>query len=117
MQWGYNFYFSQLSVYEINPYMTTSSDKAFPSGDPFSVYPSKDGVYPSMRAYIFKDALQDVEICRALEKRIGREKVEDIIKNEAGMKITFKKYPRNSEFVPQLMNKMRKMIAEFDAKK
>lgn len=117
LQWGYNFYFSQLSVYEINPYMTTSSDKAFPSGDPFSVYPSKDGVYPSMRAYIFKDALQDVEICRALEKRIGREKVEQLIKNEAGMKITFKKYPRNSEFVPQLMNKMRKMIAEFDAKK
>lgn len=112
LQWGYNFYYSQLSLYEINPYVTTSGDKAFSSGDPFSVYPSKDGVYPSMRAYIFKDALQDIEICRALEEKLGRETVTELIEKEAGMKITFKKYPRNNEFVPELMTKMRKMLAE-----
>lgn len=40
LQWGYNFYFSQHSEYVVNPYLTTSSDGAFPSGDPFSVYPA-----------------------------------------------------------------------------
>lgn len=112
LQWGYNFYFSQYSTYEVNPYVTTSADMSFPSGDAFSVYPAKNGVYPSMRAYIFKDALQDVEICRALEARIGRAAVEKLIEDEAGMKITFADYPRNSEFIPNLMKKMRKMLAE-----
>ncbi len=112
LQWGYNFYFNQHSRNEINPYITTSSDKAFPSGDPFSVYPVKNGVVPSLRAIIFKEALEDVEICRKLESYIGREKVVEMIDEAAGMELTFSEYPRNNDYIPELIEKMEQLIKE-----
>lgn len=110
LHWGYNFYYSQRSLYEINPYVTSSADMSFPSGDSFTVYPSKDGAYASSRGKIFKEALQDIEICRMLEQKIGKEKVVELIEKEAGMEVTFSYYPRNTEFIPRLMNKMRAML-------
>lgn len=110
LQWGYNFYFSHRSVYPINPYMISSGDKSFPSGDAFSVYPTQTGVTPSLRAVIFKEALQDIELCRMLEEKIGKDAVVELIEKEAGMEITFSQYPRNNEFIPDLMNKIRNML-------
>lgn len=114
LQWGYNFYNNQLSREPINPYLTTSSDKAFPSGDPFSVYPVKNGVIPSLRAVVFRDALNDVEICRKLESYIGREAVVELIDREAGMELSFKDYPRNNDFIISLTEKMEEMIKDFN---
>lgn len=113
LHWGYNFYFNQYSRAEINPYITTSSDKAFPSGDPFSVYPVKNGVIPSLRAIIFKEALEDIQICKKLEEFIGKEKVVEMIDNKAGMCLTFSEYPKNNQYVPQLIEEMEKMIKEY----
>lgn len=113
LQWGYNFYYSQFSLKLINPFITSSSDKAFPSGDPFSVYPVKDGAVPSLRALIFKEALEDIEICRLLESYIGKEKVIELIDKEAQTEITFDNYPRNHTYIPSLMEKMKQMIASF----
>lgn len=113
LQWGFNFYNSQLSRKKINPYITTSCDKAFPSGDPFSVYPVNNGVVPSLRAVVFKEALDDVEICKTLEKYIGREKVIEMIDKAAGMNITFKDYPRNNDYIPTLMEEMKKLIKKY----
>lgn len=110
LHWGYNFYFSQLSRYPINPYTTTSSDGAFPSGDPFSVYPTNNGPIPSLRAKVFYEALQDIRLCQALEERIGREEVIAMIDTEAGMDVTFTDYPRNSVFVPRLTEKMKSLL-------
>ena len=112
MQWGYNFYYSQLSKRKINPYITTSADKGFPSGDPFSVYPIKDGCTPSLRAVIFKEALEDIEILRLLEEKIGKENVIKMIDEEAKMDLTFKDYPRDIDFIPSLIEKAIKMINE-----
>lgn len=112
LQWGYNFYYSSLSRYEVNPFVVTSSGNAFPSGDAFSVYPGKDGPLPSLRALIFREALQDVEICRTLENIIGRDKVVEMIDKEAGMNLTFSEYPRNSSFIPKLIEKMEQIIKE-----
>lgn len=98
LQWGFNFYYSQLSVFKINPYVTTSAEKSFPSGDPFSVYPGANGPLPSLRAKVFKEALQDISLCRLLEKYIGKENVVKFIEDKAEMEITFSKYPRNSVF-------------------
>ena len=75
LHWGYNFYNGRLSRYPVNPYLTTSGDGAFPSGDPFIVYPGKDTVYTSIRGEVFYDAIQDMDICIALEHHIGREAV------------------------------------------
>lgn len=116
LNWGFNFYNGQVSRYLINPYMTSSSDKAFPSGDAFRVYPMEKGPVPSLRAKIFNEALQDVDVCKLLEKYIGRDAVIKMIDEEAGMDLTFFEYPRNAEFIPNLMNKMKEMIAEYSAK-
>lgn len=110
LHWGYNFYFSQLSRYPINPYTTTSADGAFPSGDPFSVYPTNNGPIPSLRAKVFFEALQDIRVCQALEERIGHEAVVRLIDEEAGMEVTFADYPRNSTFIPALMEKMKGLL-------
>ena len=42
LHWGYNFYNTQFSIERINPYEVTDSGNAFPSGDPFLVYPGAD---------------------------------------------------------------------------
>ncbi len=113
LHWGLNFYNSQLSKKKINPYITSSAEKAFPSGDPFSVYPIENDVVPSLRALIFKEALNDVEICRKLESYIGRSKVIEMIDKAAGMEVTFDNYPRNAEYVPNLIEEMEKMIESY----
>ncbi len=115
LQWGYNFYYSRYSLYKINPYVTTSADGAFPSGDAFSVYPGEHGPLKSLRAVVFKEALQDIEVCKLLEQYIGHEKVVELIEKEAGMTLTFSEYPRNSEFITSLMEKMKRMIREYQA--
>ncbi len=113
LQWGYNFYYNQQSRQLINPYVTTSADKAFPSGDPFSVYPIKNGVTPSLRALVFREALNDIQVCQTLEGLIGREKVIELIDNTAGMNLTFTDYPKNNYFITSLIEIMEKKIKEF----
>ncbi|MBR5446978.1 MAG: DUF4091 domain-containing protein [Clostridia bacterium] len=114
LQWGYNFYYSQESVKKIDPYYTTSADKAFPSGDAFSVYPVENGVVPSLRALVFKEALNDISVCMKLEEYIGRDAVIEMIDLEAGMNVTFKEYPRRADYILDLIAKMQKMIEEFE---
>ena len=116
LQWGYNFYYSQYSRYEINPYITSSADGAFPSGDAFSVYPGKDGPLKSLRAIIFYESLQDILICKMLERIIGKSKVVEFIDNMADMDISFSHYPRNSTFVPEVISEMKMEILKAIAK-
>lgn len=106
LQWGYNFYYNQRSRKKINPYITSSADRAFPSGDAFSVYPGDNKPLPSLRVCVFKEALEDMEVCRLLESYIGREKVIEMIDTAAGSELTFANYPRNPYFVPNLIEKM-----------
>ena len=116
LHWGYNYYNSQNSRYNVNPYMTSSCDKTFESGDAFTVYPMVDGPVPSLRGLIFNEALQDVEVCKKLEEYIGRDAVVKMIDDVAGMDVTFKEYPRNSTYIPNLMQKMKSIIAEYSVK-
>lgn len=110
LQWGYNFYHADRSMYVIDPYLTSSGDGMVPSGDPFSVYPGKDGPVASLRALNFKDALQDVDILKALAQRTSHEHVVELIEKLAGMEIRFDKYPRNYEFIPALMDAVRQEL-------
>ena len=92
LHWGFNFYYSQLSKREINPFLVTDADEAFQSGDAFSVYPGKNGPYESLRSVVFYEALQDYRACRLLESFIGKEKVDELINEDGDIK--FNKYPR-----------------------
>ena len=110
LQWGYNFYYSKLGLYEINPYIVTSTDGLYSSGDAFSVYPGRNGAIPSMRALVFREALEDISLCRLLEKKIGKEAVVKLIEGEAGMEINFKSYPKDIEFFPRLTKRIKEAL-------
>jgi hypothetical protein len=98
LQWGYNFYYTQLAVKKIDPYAVTDAGAAFPSGDAFSVYPIENGASPSLRQKVFSNALEDIRLLMLLEQKIGRPNTLALLEQVAGMEITFTEYPHNEEF-------------------
>lgn len=107
LQWGYNFYNSQYSLYNLNPYQSTDAGCGFPSGDSFLVYPGKDGKpEESIRIMVLEEAFSDLRFLYGAEKELGREKVEEIIRQTAGMDVTWKKYP----YAPQFFVNLRENI-------
>ena len=110
LQWGYNFYYSQLSRELINPFAVTDSRNAFPSGDPFSVYPGRDGVIESTRLKVFKEALQDISALKYLEKFIPKDEIISLIEKEAGCEIEFDSFPKNEEFLIKIREKINLII-------
>lgn len=113
LHWGLNFYNCCVSKYPVNPYVTTSGDKAFPSGDPFILYPGRDSVYGSIRGQVTYEAVQDMDICYALEQYAGREAVTAMIDRAAGYEIRFDHYPKNKEFLENLRAEMVEKIRKF----
>lgn len=95
-----------LSLYPIDPYLTTSGDLAYPSGDPYILYPAKDGVYGSIRGEITYEAIQDMNVCFALEELIGRDAVVKMIDDAAGFELRFDNYPRCKEYLENLRHNM-----------
>ena len=112
LHWGFNFYNACRSVYAIDPYVTTSGDGAYPSGDPFIVYPGRDCVYPSIRGEVTYEAVQDMDICFALERVVGRDAVIQMIDEAAGGDLRFDAYPQSNEFIEALRQKMIQRIVQ-----
>ena len=110
LHWGYNFYNSRHSVKKINPYKVTDAGGAFPSGDAFSVYPYRNGVIPSIRLKVFKEALDDVSMLYMVERKIGKEATIALIEEVAGQEITFKSYPHDAEFSRKLRERIIKIL-------
>ncbi|NLB42722.1 MAG: DUF4091 domain-containing protein, partial [Clostridiales bacterium] len=111
LQWGYNFYYSQYSKRPIDPFVVTDSGKAFPSGDPFVVYPGEDGPLDSLRFEVFHDALQDQRALNRLEEKIGREKVIALLEEGLEEPITFSVYPRDAEWLLNKREQINSMLA------
>lgn len=77
LHWGYNFYNASLSRYRIDPYRSTDADAAFPSGDPFLVYPGEGGKpEESIRLLVLEQAMNDLRALTLAEERTGREALE-----------------------------------------
>lgn len=109
LHWGYNFYNSEYSLYPINPYMCNDSSGAFPSGDPFLVYPGKDGKPEgSIRLMLMDEALSDYCAMLALEGLVGRDAVMNCIEEDAV--IEMKKYPQSSAWLVTMRDKINRMI-------
>ena len=107
LHWGYNFYNSMFSIEHINPFFDTHAGYAFPSGDPFLVYPGADGEpWSSIRAEVQREGLDDMRALEELEKRVGRERVVEIIYENVKEKITFEKYPRDAQYLYRLRNRV-----------
>lgn len=117
MQWGLNFYHSQLSYHPVDPWVTTSSEGSFPSGDAFILYPGHNTVYGSTRAEVMYDALQDVRICQALEQYIGRDAVCEILDTANGDTLEFGNFPKRDGFLIGLREKLLTRLAAEAAKK
>lgn len=111
LHWGYNFYYSQYSKREINPFLVTDSDSAFPSGDAFSVYPGSNGPLESTRIKIFKHALQDIQALNLLEKYISKDEI--IAMMDSQTDITFKNYPHSAEFLLNLREEVNQKIKSY----
>lgn len=95
LQWGYNFYNTHLSQRPIDPYLVNDGDGAFPSGDPFVVYPAQNGeALDSVRHEIFYDAIQDYNLmCRA-EEAFGRDAAARLL-TDLGFAENFTDYPHD----------------------
>lgn len=107
LHWGYNFYNSMFSIEHIDPFFDTHAGFAFPSGDPFLVYPGADGEpWSSIRAEVQREGLDDMRALEELEKRVGRERVVEIIYEGVEGKITFENYPQDAEYLYRLRNKV-----------
>ena len=112
LQWGYNYYYSTLSQYPINPYVSPDSDGRFQGGDPFKVYPGNDGrALESIRLVVFHEALQDLRAMQLLESLSSKEKVMSIL--EDGIEpLTFKNYPHGAEYILSTREKINAEIAK-----
>lgn len=107
LQWGYNFYNSQLSRRRINPFMVTDADMAFPSGDSYSVYPGEDGPLLSLRAEVFADGLRDMRALKFLESLTDRQTVLNLIGD-----VTLTEYPLDAQYLVNLRESVNRKIAE-----
>ena len=118
LHWGYNFYNSQFSIEHINPYEVTDAGNAFPSGDPFLVYPGKDGnPEESIRMMVHYEAMTDLRALKLLESLTSREHVMELIEGELAEPLTFKKYPKSDMYLITLRNRVNREIAEITGRK
>ena len=118
LHWGYNFYNSQFSIEHINPYEVTDAGNAFPSGDPFLVYPGKDGnPEESIRMMVHYEAMTDLRALKLLESLTGREHVMELIEGELAEPLTFKRYPKSDMYLITLRNRVNREIAEITCRK
>lgn len=113
LHWGYNFYNSQYSVNHVNPYLVTDAGGAFPSGDSFLVYPGAHGQpYDSLRFMVLAEALYDLRALKRLEELAGKEYVDQLIHKDLDYRITFKKYPKEAEYLLTLRERVNRAIME-----
>ena len=100
LQWGYNFYYTQLSKGLVDPFKVTDAGGKFPSGDSFIVYPAPDGTpYHSLRLKVFYDGLQDMAALRTLEKLTDKKTCLDIIEKKGKYNLTFREYPHDNKWL------------------
>lgn len=117
LQWGFNFYNSKYSIAAIDPYKDTHSSYAFPSGDPYLVYPGADGnPVSSIRNQVQMEAFYDLRALRLLEELVGRETVENLIMEGVTEKITFSKYPKSADYLLKLRRKVNREIEKTEGR-
>lgn len=110
LQWGYNFYNSHLSLTHIDPYKVTDANGVFAAGDPFIVYPGENGEAEcSLRIKVLYEGFCDLAALRGLEKKIGREKVLEMIGD-----ISMTEYPRDSEWLIELRENINRQFMHFE---
>lgn len=110
LQWGFNFYYSQYSIYPIDPWVITDGDGFAPAGDTFQVYPGPKGQpVESIRMMVCAHAMQDLRAMQWLESLAGREAVMGLLREELG-EMDFKHYPLEGEKQLRLRERINREI-------
>ena len=113
LQWGYNFYNSQYSMYPINPYAVTDADGFVPGGDPFQVYPGADGrPEESLRIMVTQQALFDLRALKWLESLTDRAFVMELIEGDLAEPIRFDRYPKEDDYLLMLRSRVNSEIVK-----
>lgn len=113
LQWGYNFYYTQLSKALIDPYEVSDAGGKFPSGDSYIVYPAKDGTaHHSIRLKVFFDGLQDMAALNTLKKITNKDICLATIEENNKYNITFSDYPHSDEWLLNTREKINFAIKE-----
>ena len=113
LHWGFNFYFSRLSRYPIDPYQTTDAGYAFPAGDPFLVYPGNDcEPVDSIRHELLFDGLQDQRALELLEEKIGEKAVRAMLDKASGTAMTMTNYPRGEKAMLKLRREINRKLKQ-----
>lgn len=113
LQWGFNFYNSQLSVRSVNPYAMTDCDEGFPSGDGFIVYPGKNGkAVESIRYMAIRQAMHDLRALELLESLTDRQTVDHLIQEGQSEILTLSRYPKENSYLPQLRLRVNQAIEQ-----
>jgi len=111
LHWGYNFWYSQYAVSEINPFYVTDGDYFTPAGDCFSVYPGPKGQpYNCLHLKAFTEALHDLRAMKLAESLVGREAVLAAMEEGLEEPITFANYPHEASYVTGLRAKIHALI-------
>lgn len=111
LQWGYNFYYNRGSYDLLNPYMESTGEYFYPSGDGYSVYPAADGTaLESIRIVQFREGLDDMRLCRLCESICGREAVISTIESVFG-KVRFDVCPYSAKPILQLRRMLIDMVS------
>lgn len=85
LQWGYNYYYDQLSQGVADPKTDTCFYAGQAPGTSFFVYPDTDGgCLQSVRQKVFYEGINDMRALEALEKLIGRKKTEEFLESFYG---------------------------------
>lgn len=110
LHWGFNFWFSQYSKQEINPYVDTTAGGAFTSGDSFVVYPLDEmgDVVCSLRLYVLNEGFQDMRALKLLEQLTDKETVANLLREIEG----FDSYPRNNQYYLEIRERINRKIKE-----
>ena len=111
LHWGFNFWSSALSIMPLDPYRYNDCRGVFESGDPFVVYPGREGPVDSLRHELISDALSDYRALLTLEGKIGREATCKLLL-DAGMKQNFNDYPHSALWLKQTREAINRAIAE-----
>ena len=112
LQWGYNFWYSQFSVEEVNPYLITDGNYFVPAGDCYAVYPGEDGTpRTSLHMKAFTEALTDMRAMQLAESLVGREAVLAAMEEGLDAPVTFSQYPHDPAYVTTVREKVNALIA------
>ncbi|MGN1121170.1 MAG: glycoside hydrolase domain-containing protein [Eubacteriales bacterium] len=118
LQWGCNFYYSQYSARELNPYECNDGGGWVPAGDAFSLYPGPNGIpYPSLHMLAFTQALYDLRAFELLASLTSHEETVALTDGMAGSPITFTDYPREEDFAERVRETVNQRIGSLCARK